>query len=77
MTSRIDVFYRQQLIIKQGQFNSMQAENEKLQNALRAAEDLGETLKLENEELKSKVIEETGMKDEYQDQLRDSQEMIS
>jgi hypothetical protein len=55
----------------------MQAENEKLQNALRAAEDLGETLKLENDELKSKVIEETGMKDEYQDQLRDSQEMIS
>ena len=55
----------------------MQAGNEKLQNALRAAEDLGETLKLENEELKSKVIGETGMKDEYQEQLRDSQEMIS
>jgi len=36
----------------------MQAENEKLQNVLRAAEDLGETLKLENEELKSKVMDE-------------------
>jgi hypothetical protein len=55
----------------------MQAENEKLQNVLRAAEDLGETLKLENEELRSKVIDETNMKEEYQEQLRDSQELIS
>jgi hypothetical protein len=55
----------------------MQAENEKMQNVLRAAEDLGETLKLENEELRSKVIDETNMKEEYQEQLRDSQEMIS
>jgi hypothetical protein len=55
----------------------MQAENEKMQNVLRAAEDLSETLKLENEELRSKVIDETNMKEEYQEQLRDSQEMIS
>jgi hypothetical protein len=55
----------------------MQAENEKMQNVLRAAEDLGETLKLENEELRSKVIDETNMKEEIQEQLRDSQEMIS
>jgi hypothetical protein len=55
----------------------MQAENEKMQNVLRAAEDLGETLKLENEELRSKVIDETNIKEEYQEQLRDSQEMIS
>jgi hypothetical protein len=54
----------------------MQAENEKMQNVLRAAEDLGETLKLENEELRSKVIDETNMKEEIQEQLRDSQEMI-
>jgi hypothetical protein len=55
----------------------MQAENEKMQNVLRAAEDLGETLKLENDELRSKVIDETNIKEEYQEQLRDSQEMIS
>ena len=55
----------------------MQAENEMMQNVLRAAEDLGETLKLENEELRSKIIDETNMKEEYQEQLRDSQEIIS
>jgi hypothetical protein len=42
----------------------MQAENEKLQNVLRAAEDLAETLKLENEEVRSKVIDVAVMKDE-------------
>jgi hypothetical protein len=55
----------------------MQAENEKLQNALRAAEDLGETLKFENDELHLRINEEAVTKDEYQERLRNSEKMIS
>lgn len=71
------IFFSEKLMTKEEEIQDVQIENDQLKNALTAAEDLGETLKFENDDLQSRLNEESEMKENCNQQLIKAQETIN